>query len=308
MTTTANPDRLDDDDEAQPEAEATAPTTIALRSPSVPITIAELAALREETAVSIITARNRTLQTMVAYAIGLTHPADWTAYKAPDGAIRCYLGDDGCARVRPFFGISIFNVSAPMRIDEADGSFMYFVTCDARCALTGQSVEQIEGGRSSTEKFCDGKTGAELHRLVRKAARANANGTATRELAGLESFPMDAIARHWHGTGKSVDDITKGRGFGTQAERFGGNPERGAPDVPPPTCGVCGAVGRFISGARGGFYGCPDLNKHRDRKWTQDAKAWEAKVLADRAKADARPCSICQKTKAEHTDADHDYE
>jgi hypothetical protein len=255
-------------------------SALALRDPGVPVDLSQLSARGSEDALGIIDARAGVIRSVRRFALLETYPSDYTAFRRPDGVVTCYLDDDGCARVRDLFGISIFNVSRPERVAGTDGSFMYFVTGDGRCSLTHQVIEAIEGGRSSSEKFCDGKSGAELERVVRKAARANLNGTITRELAGLESIPIDELARVWTGTPKSIDAIAKGRGFGTSAERLGGNPERGAPDVPPPNCGVCGAPGRWINGPRGAFYGCPDLNKHRDRKWTQDAEQWVAKMKA----------------------------
>jgi hypothetical protein len=255
---------------------------LAVRAPAGPATVIDLAAQRHyverATAIGVVVA------TMRAQSLLQTHPEDWVMFKAPEehgGQIVCYLQDNGCDRVRPIWGIEIHHVSEPKKIEAADGSFMYIITGDGRCSTSGTSVERAEGGRSSTDEFCRGKTGSDLEMAVRKAARANLDGNIVRELAGLAAVPLDELQRVWQGTHKRVEQCRRGRGFGSHSERIGGRSEK-APDVDPPICAVCGKTGVYREGrnGRGAFYGCPGYQQHADKKWTVDAKDWEAQQKA----------------------------
>jgi hypothetical protein len=269
---TLDPEVVADDREANDDR-------LALRRPDVPITLSELAARKGE-APEIIEARVQVLETLHRASIRMTDPTDWILFKSPDdqgGQIVGYLQDAGCDRVRDLWGIEVFNISKPEKVAGADPeTFHYLVTGDGRCKLTRQVVEQMEGGRSSTDDFCRGKTGAELHLLVRKAARANLDGNIVRELAGLKSVAIEAIRAAWVGTPKQVENCRLGRGFGTRDERLGARSEK-APDLEPPTCPHCGAKGvyRPSRGNRGAFYGCPNFNKHPQQRWIVDAAEWQ---------------------------------
>jgi hypothetical protein len=138
-------------------------------------------------------------------------------------------------------------------------------------------LEEVEGGRSSTDDFCKGKDGLDLELAVRKAARANLDGNITRELAGMKSVPIADLEKAWEGTPKKVDECRRGRGFGTHNERLGARTEK-APDLDPPVCAVCNTPGvyRAAKGDRKAFYGCPNYSKHADQKWIVDAAKWAA--------------------------------
>lgn len=294
------------------------PTTLALRRPDVPTTLGELAALKGE-AVEIIEARAQVLHTLRTAAIRATHPEDWLLFKSPEelgGQITGYLQDCGCDRVRDLYGIEVFGITPPQKISGTEpATFHYVITGSGRCKFTKQTVEAMEGGRSSTDDFCKDKTGADLELAVRKAARANLDGNITRELAGMKSVPVDELARAWDGTAKKVDGCRLGRGFGSRSERLGGASEK-APEVAPPVCPHCGSTGVYRPGrnGRGAFYGCPKYQSHADKKWIVDAEAWikqqQAKkpAPAPAAPAEDRPCAVCKKLKAEHATADHEYE
>jgi hypothetical protein len=154
-------------DQDPPETEA-----LALRKPATPVTLSELAALKGE-AVEIIEARVLVLETLRKASIRATSPEDWLLFKSPDeqgGQIVGYLQDCGCDRVRDLYGIEIFEVSKPEKVvGNEPGVFHYLITGSGRCKLTRQVVEAMEGGRSSTDDVCRGKSGAELELLVRKA-------------------------------------------------------------------------------------------------------------------------------------------
>jgi hypothetical protein len=278
---------------------------LALRKPETPVTLSELAAMKGE-AVEIIEARVLVLETLRKASIRATSPEDWLLFKAPEeqgGQIVGYLQDCGCDRVRDLYGIEIFGISKPEKVVANEpGVFHYLITGSGRCKLTRQVVEEMEGGRSSTDDFCKGKTGAELELAVRKAARANLDGNITRELAGMKSVPLDDIKRAWEGTPKLVDHCRKGRGFGTRDERLGGRSEK-APDVDPPVCPHCGTKGAYRPGkdGRGAFYGCPKYQSHSDKKWIVDAAKW----IAEQAAKPSAPVAEAPKhAKVEPLDAD----
>lgn len=268
-----------------------------LRRPDIPVTLSELAALKGE-AVEVIEARVQVLETLRRAAIRATSPEDWLLFKSPDeqgGQITGYLQDCGADRVRDLYGIEIFGISKPEKIVGAEpGVFHYLITGSGRCKLTRQVVEEMEGGRSSTDDFCKDKKGAELELAVRKAARANLDGNITRELAGMKSVPIADLQAGWEGTKKNTDACRRGRGFGSRSERLGANSEK-APDVEPPICPHCGSKGVYRQGKgdRGAFYGCPNYTKHADKKFIVDAEKW---VAEKRAAAAATPAPAASKS------------
>lgn len=275
------------------DPEVVEPETTALsrlRHPAVPVTVNDLAALKGE-ALEVLDARITILETARKRAIRMTAPEDWVLYLSKDGRITGYLQDAGCDRIRDITGIEVFGVGEPQRVVAADGqSFMYLIRGSGRSRLTMQVVEEMEGGRESTEDFCKGKTGARLELDVRKAARANLDGNITRELAGLKSVPLEDLKAAWEGTGKNWEHCHKGRGFGSQDERVGAT-RQGEPDVEPPTCRFCQPANtvklKYRQGkdGRAPFYGCPNYDKHPSQKMIVDAAKWIAERKAEAANA-----------------------
>ena len=272
--------------EAEPAEEVTA---IERRVPTAPVTLAELAALKGE-AVEIVQARIVVLETLRKAAIRATHPEDWLLFKARDGSVVGYLQDAGVQRIRDLYGIEIYDVSEPQKIPGSEpGIFHYIISGSGRCKLTGQVIENVEGGRSSSDDFCAGKTGAALELDVRKAARANLDGNIGRELAGLKSVPAQELETAWTGTHKKVGNCRLGRGFGSLAERAGAKVQQAPDAVEEPTCELCGSKMRFIKAGQTregkpypAFWSCPNGGpgkKHEKSTITHDdwLKALEAR-------------------------------
>lgn len=272
-------------------AEHVPPVSTELRRPDVPVTLTELAALKSG-AIEVIDARWQIVATLRKASIRLTSPEDWLLFKSPEeqgGQVVGYLQDCGADRVRDLWGIEIHSISKPEKIVGNDPAvFHYLITGSGRCKLTRQELEEVEGGRSSTDDFCKGKAGVELELAVRKAARANLDGNITRELSGLKSVPIDELREAWVGTKKVVESCRKGRGFGTRDERVGGR-SANAPNVDPPVCPHCGAKGvyRPAKGDRRAFYGCANWEQHKDKKFIVDAEKWIAEHQAKTAAASA---------------------
>jgi hypothetical protein len=268
-------------DTADPEVLDPEPAALELRRPDVPTTITELAARKGE-ALEIIEARAQVLATLRLASLRATFPEDWVLFKAPDehgGQIVGYLQDAGCDRVRDLWGVEIFDISKPEKVVGSDpGTFHYLITGSGRCKISNQVVQDMEGGRSSTDDFVKDKRGVELELLVRKAARGNLDGNITRELTGMKSVPLEELAAAWVGTSKTIERCRKGRGFGTRDERVGARSEK-VPDVEPPMCPHCNTktVYRPAKGTRKAFYGCPNYQKHETKKFFQDADEWVAR-------------------------------
>jgi len=237
-------------------------------------TLDELAALKSD-ALDNMKARGNVMDMARRIMVAATFPTDYVNNRAPDGSETLYLQDKGADRVRDILGIEIFGVSRHERIATNDPAvFHYVIRGSGRCRLTGQVIEDIEGGRSSTDDFCKGKTGLELELAVRKAARANLDGRITRKLAGLQSIPVQFVDEVWKDTPKRTAQCPRGRGFGTRDERLGGG-ERPDVGITPPPCPVCQKPMLLRKGSKGYFYSCADYKDHGPKARTIDLDKWK---------------------------------
>jgi hypothetical protein len=264
-------------------------TALDRRSPSIPATLAELAALKGE-ALEVVEARIMVLETLRKASIRATHPADWLLFKSPDGNVTSYLQDCGADRVRDLYGIEIFNVSIPQKVAGLNGEFTYIIMGSGRCKLTRQILENVEGGRSSTDDFCSAKKGAELELSVRKAARANLDGNITRELAGLKNVPLQELQSAWTGTNKNSTNCRLGRGFGNKQERDGVSTQTAGAPTKAPICDSCQEPMDYVrAGEKDGrkweaYWKCKqykwDSSKRQSNGHSRvDGKLWEETVV-----------------------------
>src|SRR5262245_5651050 len=116
-------DDLERDDDPRPPLATT--TALEVRRPEVPLTLGDLEVLKGE-AIERIQTRDQILLTLRRASIRATMPEDWVLFRAPEGQVTGYLEDAGCMRVRPLWGIRIFNVAPPEKIVGAEpGEFMY---------------------------------------------------------------------------------------------------------------------------------------------------------------------------------------
>ena len=265
------------------EPEVIPPETEAVerRSPAIPVTLVELAAMKGE-ALEIIQARITVLETLRKASIRATSPEDWLLFKAKDGSVIGYLQDCGCQRVRDLYGCEVFDVSEPVKVvGSSPETFHYIIRGNGRCKLTRQTVENIEGGRSSTDDFCQGKVGAQLELDVRKAARANLDGNIVRELTGLKSVPLQELEAAWANTAKKSANCRKGRGFGSQAVRDG-QAERSVSsphNVTGPPCEKCAkemiyrpaGTNKTTGGQYDAYWKCPEYAKGNGHSAMKDS-------------------------------------
>lgn len=277
-------------------------TEQSLAHPAVPTTINQLAA--SDKGVAIIEQRIQIFNTLRVASIQLTFPNDWTLFKAPDGRVSGFLGDQGCDRIKKLWGVQVNSLGKMELVTDPDkpGEFAYRITGDGTCGLTGEAVFDMEGVRYSTERYATEKPeGLQRHVAVQKAARANLDGSIVRELTGLKSVPSEELNNAWKAAGtpwKTTDKCNLGRGFGSGNERAGAASATSAHGIDPqdiPNCGVCQIPLVFRAGAAGkdGFFGCRNWEQHRDIKVTvslADARKNSAKKQAERdaQKSEAR--------------------
>lgn len=242
----------------------------ALARPSNPTTINDLAA--HERGLEIVQQRLQVLEALRLASIKLTMPNDWTLFKGKDDRVTAYLGDQGCDRIKKLWGIQISNLSPIDRIidDQNEGEYACRITGDGACAVTGEAVFAMEGIRYSTEKYATEKPeGIQRLVAVQKAARANLDGSITRELAGMKSIPVEELDRAWAGTGRSSSSCNLGRGFGGGNERAGAaNEQHGIDGADLPECDVCRIPLVWRNGKDGkpGFFGCKNWASHKETK------------------------------------------
>lgn len=275
------------------EGEVVEERGIALRHPSVPTTINELAALDKDQGLAIIEQRTKIFHSMRMASIALTFPGDWTLFKDRDGRIAGYLGDQGCDRIKKMWGIQVNNLGLMRRIEDADHveEFAYGITGDGVCGLTGEAVFDMEGIRYSTEKYATEKPeGIQRTVAVQKAARANLDGSITRELAGMKSVPSQELDKAWEGTWKKSELCNKARGFGSADERVGGENEKsGVSPQDIPFCSFCEPKVKLVYRPAKKFYGCPNYNSHPDDKMILPLEDLLKKIANKKAKpVDAR--------------------
>jgi len=218
---------------------------IDLRHPAAPATLEQIAALGDG-GNEIVRARIQVLQTLRKASIQATNPEDWLLFHAVDRRTAqertvAYLQDAGCDRVASLWGIEVFGIGKPEKIIANDGTanFMYLVTGSGRCSITGQTVESVEGGRSSADDFCKDKTGTALELATRKAARANLDGNIVRELTGLKSVPLEQLREAWSVSNKNSDNCVKARGYGSSNDQSNSVGAQVDMSAPVPNCPKC---------------------------------------------------------------------
>lgn len=252
--------------------------------PLQPFSVTDLAALDQ--GIMIMERKLQIIKTLRAASIALTFPQDWVLFKAED-RITGYLQDAGCDRVKDMWGIQIEKIGDLEKIeDPADeqGVFGYSITGEGYSKVTGQAVERMTGIRYSDEDFIISRKlkPIKLDAEVKKAARANLDGSILRELAGLKSVPIEELDQVWSGSWKKSDKCPRGRGFGTADERAGGASEKsGVAPEDVPKCGICKdtppLVFRPARGDRAAFWGCRQYASHPNDKVFVD----HARLLKD---------------------------
>ncbi len=232
------------------------------------------------------------MKTLRAASIALTFPHDWVLFKAED-RITGYLQDAGCQRVKDLWGIEITDIQDYIRAEDPDTKdFSYSITGNGFSKRTAQLVENITGTRYSYEDFIVKRKlrNLQVEVEVKKAARANLDGSIVRELAGLKSVPMEELDAVWKTAGmgeyKTSKLCPRGRGFGTADERAGGSSDKnGGVEVQDiPFCSFCEPPERLVFRAEKQFWGCRNYAKHPNDKMIIQHKDL-LKQIEDRKKA-----------------------
>jgi hypothetical protein len=261
----------------------------ALRRPSTPTTVNELATLEGQKGLAIVEQRLQIFQNLRIASIQLTMPNDYVLFNA-DGRVTAFLSDSGCDRIKKLWGISVTNLGKPERIEAPDGTFAYRITGDGTCGLTGEAVFDMEGVRYSDEDYARQKAeGIQREVAVQKAARANLDGGITRELAGLKSIPVEELDKAWEGSWKKSSMCSRGRGFGSKDQRMGRGDEKTG-DIDPadvPICEVCKIKLVYRPNGKPPFWGCTQYAKHPNNKQTVNHDEL-LRQIADRKAAQQR--------------------
>ena len=243
-----------------------------LRRPDAPMTVEEIAALGEEQALAIINSRVQIIRTLRAESIRQTRPQDWLLFKDINtGRVIGYLQDAGCQRIAPLWGVEVRNITSPKRENSEDGkSYAFTIMGDGFCSITQRSLLNIEGTRYSTEKYAEQHPeGIQREMAVKKAARANLEGTIVRGLTGLKNVPLQDLITA-SGIEKFEAMAAKGRGYGSQEQRAGSgaSTEHGIDPADFPECDICRIPLLWRSGKDGkdGFFGCKNWESHKETK------------------------------------------
>lgn len=269
-------------------------THLELSKPSVPVTIEELSGLPDERGVEIVESRKKILDSLRKASILMTSPSDWLLFRTREGAVTAFLQDSGCKRIWQIWGISITPTGEFQKlVDDNTKDFAYRCTADGDCKVTGLKVYDIEGIRYSTEDFCkDVKPDLKKEMFVKLAAVANRDGNIIRSLTGMKSVALEYIEDVWKGTNKKTSLCSKGKGYGTQAERQGAQVQEAAhvPAGQEPICEICQARAKFWPAGisrdskkpYGAFWACPS----REHKWSvRDEDFQKTRIAAEKDQA-----------------------
>lgn len=231
------------------EPEVVEEETAVARAP-LAVTVTELAALEGKVGIARIEQLGDIINSLRVISLKLTMPTDWVLFKSPEGSVTGFLGDSGCDRIKKLWGVQVDNLGLMERIevDSNPGEFAFRITGDGSSRVTGESVYSMEGIRYSTEPYAQQKPeGIQRIVAVQKAARANLDGGITRELAGLKSIPVEELTAAWAGSWKKWEMCSKGRGFGSGAERQGAQVQQSEIPVEfQPKCDTCHGAMKFV--------------------------------------------------------------
>ncbi len=213
------------------------------------------------------------MRTLRNASIAFTFPHDWVLFKADD-RITGYLQDSGCQRIKDLWGIEIYDLGEWIKTEDPDThEFSWTISGSGLSKRTGQVVVGISGTRYSYEDFIVHRKLKKLQidTEVKKAARANLDGSIVRELAGVKSVPAEELDSVWSTAGmgyKTTKLSPKGRGFGTANERAGGDSDRNGGVAPQdiPFCSFCEPPERLVFRKEKGFWGCRNYEKHPNDK------------------------------------------
>lgn len=192
------------------------------------------ALVRHEDSAALFERRVRLIEQCRIAAIRATAPEDWVLFRGKDGSTNAMLTAPGAAVVAHYYGIEIYNlrpmrdgVFSPVRTEDGD-EVSYAAWCDARCNVTGQSVESIEARRSSSEDFVgrgglSGTSALVADADLRAATAQLLKTKAVRILAAMSRVPLRVLEEAWRPVeGKSTSDCRLGSGFGSAKDRGAG--------------------------------------------------------------------------------------
>lgn len=262
-------------DTVEPEfVENETDTETQIRSIAVPTNLSEIAASGQ--AECIIASRVQIVKTLRKESIRMTRPEDWLLFKdEKTGREIAYLQDTGCQRIAPLWGIETTPVSqtrVPAISNNPEEDFAWETMVDGHCNVTQRNFKGVVGTRFSDENYAkQSAVGIRREVAVKKASRANADGTVTRKASGLNAVPIGDLMDAWDDPkgDRMIPRCAKGRGYGSADQRAGAaNEQHGIEPKFYPECPVCKIKLVWRNGKDGkeGFFGCKNYEKHKDTR------------------------------------------
>jgi len=183
----------------------------------------------------ILNARAALIKTVRAVAIKMTHPHDWTLYRARDGSVVGVPAAAACLVMRRWAGISIRNhrgtdgrPSIPTRQETvngkgepifylemlADGFWGQNAEPDTESVLANlRSDDQFTGRTQREDRF-----GGPRPEDLALSLRTTLDSKVVRVMLGITKVTEEELKAH----GLDIAKCTKGSGFGTSSERAAG--------------------------------------------------------------------------------------
>lgn len=185
-----------------------------------------------EEALELFERRAQMLDKARMIAIRRTSPTDWILFKDKQGMTTAMLTASGAGPVAEIYGIQISNLRPidgegrfkPDRIDGDANAYSLRAWCDARSAMSGRSIQSLEGTRSSNEDFIGRSAISSTPATVkdsdlRASLYTHMLTKACRILGNMVRVPPEVLDQAWEGTKKKSADCRKGSGFGSSTER-----------------------------------------------------------------------------------------
>ena len=207
--------------------------------------LAKLPSVTDKEIERIINARAALIKTVRAVAIKMTHPHDWTLYKARDGSVVGVPAAAACLVIRRWAGISIRNhrgidgrPGVPTRSETTNSkNEAIFVLEMLADGFWGQNVlpdmESVPANLRSDDDFTgrtkrDERYGGPRPEDLSLSLRTTLDSKVVRAMLGITKVTEEELKA----LGLDTAKCTKGSGFGTASERAAGAvAEQGVPEM-----------------------------------------------------------------------------
>ena len=265
----------------------------ALARPRTPSTVNDLA--QREDGIVVVERAVQILTSLRRASIAMTHPHDWTLYRAEDKLsgterIAAYLESQACWNIRGLWGVDTVDPGKPYKIEHDNGSFAWAIEGSGYCKRTDVVIDPVIGICYSDEDFLVKRNlgPLKLEEQMKITARQRLEGILVRESGGLKRVPVEELDDVWKGTWKSTKMCPKGKGFGSSAERHGAQVQQSEIETAyQPKCEVCNVTMKFIPAGKtqqgkgySAFWACPS-KEHKSTLRHEQAIAEAKRMKAE---------------------------